>query len=204
MRLPVAAAAEPIPPTLRDGEPRHDSRVVPRGEPASQSALAGIVERSPKIIESLALAAVHHAAVGERDEAFRTLADATDLLLGVSDRAAVEHALLLVGECLVDLRSFERAVEPLEEALRLADARDDLRAGARARLALGRARLELGEAASRELLEDAGEMLEDLGDHEAIKTVEALLRRSESKIEASPRSFHWRTASSAPPPPSRR
>jgi hypothetical protein len=229
MRPSPALPPDSIPDTLRDGEAPRASGVVPRlsgaerpGESEPQRELgigdraSALVEGSPAMLEALARVAAEHLAAGERVEAATTASDALRLLARAKERAPLEGALLLVGECLVGLDSPQRALAPLEECVALADARADLAAGARARCALGRARLALGDAACRELFEDAGELLEELADRrrrgsvagghadddaEALAAVEALLRLAEARIDESPRSFHARTISSTPPPP---
>jgi tetratricopeptide (TPR) repeat protein len=190
---PISLGPDPIPPTLRDGEPnpRVRSDVVPKlAEAAAVPTLTGIVERSPTIIESLATAAAEHVARGEREEALRTIADAVDLLEDVKDRRLAVRSLLTIGEALTSLGLFERAEPRLAEALALADAAGESVLGARARAALGRVLLGLGDASCRGMLEDAGEMFEELGDTQAVLAIDRLLRIASTSFEETPRSFH--------------
>lgn len=60
---------------------------------------------------------------------------------------------------------------------------------ARASVDLGEALLALEDPTCRALLEDAGTLFEDLGDQEAVRRVDTLLRAAEASIEESPRSF---------------
>jgi tetratricopeptide (TPR) repeat protein len=185
-------ASDPIPPTLRDGEPpRHHSDVIPKKLPtATPTPLGSIMERSPRIIETLAETAAEHVARGEREEALRTIADAVDLLEDVRDRSLATRSQLVIGESLVQLGLYERAEKRLEEAVALADRAGDAHLGARARLALGKAWLGLDDSSCRGILEDAGEMFEELGDVETVLMIDKLLRIATLSLEESPRSFH--------------
>jgi tetratricopeptide (TPR) repeat protein len=182
---------DPIPPTLRDGErapPRSD--VVPKQANAPLTPLGSIVDRSPRIIETLAETAASHVASGDRDEALRTIADAVDLLEDVRDRSQATRSLVIIGESLVQLGLYERAEHRLEEAVALADRASDTHLGARARLALGKVWLGLDDPSCRGILEDAGEMFEELGDVESVLAIDKLLRVAAHSFEESPRSFH--------------
>jgi tetratricopeptide (TPR) repeat protein len=180
-----------IPPTLRDGErapPRSD--IVPKQVNPPLTPLGSIIDRSPRIIETLAETAASHVAAGEREEALRTIADAVDLLEDIRDREQATRSLVIIGEALVQLGLYERAESRLEEAVALADRTSDARLGARARLALGKVWLGLDDPSCRGILEDAGDIFEELGDVESVFVIDKLLRIAAHSFEESPRSFH--------------
>jgi hypothetical protein len=182
-RLPIIP--DPIPPTLRDGERRRHSEVVPAVRTDDRAAA-----RQARELEALAETAAQHVAAGERDQALRAACDVVDMLEDVRERCFATRTLVTLGEALVALGLYERAAPRLEEAVALADHARDVRLGARARQALGRAWLGMGEPSCRGLLEDAGELFESLGDGAAVAEIDRLLRIAASSIEPSPRSFH--------------
>jgi hypothetical protein len=160
-----AEALEPIPPTLRDGEPK------------AALAPSGVVPRP---------------SAGEREAE----EDALALLAQLGDDA-------FPGRILAALGPLDQAPAILAGAAARADARGDMRTGARARHALGLALWAQGEASCREALEDAGTLFEELGDDLAVRAIDALLRDIASGLEESPRSFARRDATTLSPPPPR-
>jgi tetratricopeptide (TPR) repeat protein len=129
--------------------------VVPR-EPTTPLApsRAIAVLRSVRVYDALAEAAHQHVALGERDEALRTIADAVELLDGVRDRRPFARVLVEIGECLVELGCVDRARPLLEEAFAHAESLPDARLGARARRAMAAVASPAG-AHAKEAVEDA-------------------------------------------------
>ena len=108
---------------------------------------------------------------------------------------ACERSVLAAGafasaEGLLARGRLEQAGQRYQAAARAYDELGDAAGSARALLGLGRVLLGLEDPACREALEDAGTAYEDLGDEEAVRQVDRLLRVAERSIDESPRSFH--------------
>jgi hypothetical protein len=179
---PLRANANPIPQADEDAEPSRSSGVVLRAPEAVPMTRAGLVLRALRIHEALAEAAMQQAALGERDQALRTIDDALALLEAVRDRRPFTRVLVGIGECLVELDCAERADPLLLEAVGLADALPDARLGARARRALGRVWLAVGNPSCRRVLYDARKMFERLGDRKAVLEIDDLLRATAAAL----------------------
>ena len=111
-------------------------------------------------------------------------------IVPVAERVARAESALHVGEELLARGLLEQAGERFQAAARAYDELGDAANGARALLGLGRVLLGLEDPVCREVLEDAGTCLEDLGDEDAVREVDALLRIADRSIDESPRSFH--------------
>jgi hypothetical protein len=197
MRPPSSAEIEPLPPTLRDGEPRSglESGIVPRPsaepEPAPPPpAASGVARRSLAArVELLAAAASRAFSRGEVGDAHRAAKRALAVLGTLEDDPALAPAELVVGRCLVGLGAPHQALLVLDAAIRHADACGDPRTQARALEALGHALWSLGDPACREVLEDAGTIFEELGEEAAVRSIDSLLRDVSLLVEESPGSF---------------
>lgn len=189
MRPHDTAAIEPVPPTLRDGEPRKApvSGVVPKGEAGPVS----VAVRRPMAfeVEALSGAATQAFARGEVGAAHRAARDALELLRLIGEVPGLARAELAVGRCLVGLGEPHRALGVLDAAERHADETGDLRTRGRALQLLGQALWAMGDAACRAAFEDAGSIFEDLGDEAAMRSIDAILRDVALIVEESPRSF---------------
>jgi len=138
----------------------------------------------------LAEMGVHHVALGQLEEARRTVQDGLLLLPSVRDVHASAAASMLFGEALLGLSEAHRARERFDVAAALYDSLHDLASAARARVGLARALILLGDPSARAVLEDAGTLYEDLGDEEAVRSIDFELRLANADFEESPRSFH--------------
>ena len=143
-----------------------------------------------RMVLLLAEMGVHQVALGENEQARRTVNDGLLLLPSVRDAFASAAASMLFGEALLGLHEAHRARERFDVAAAIYDELGDMAAAARARVGLARALVLLRDPSARAVLEDAGDLYEELGDQEAMRSIDFELRETAADFEESPRSFH--------------
>jgi hypothetical protein len=174
---------------LREWRSRRDSSLPP--------ALV-TREQAEKLIVELAELSLQHVAIGELDEARRTVGDAVPLFDDVKDPAIVARASMLLAETMLLLDAPQHAKPRFEVALEIFERAGDTRWIARARAGIGRALVALDDPDGRFALEAAARALETLGDDWGRDRIQAALRDGAVSGET-PKVGYGRPVSIPPP-----
>jgi hypothetical protein len=160
-------------------------------------------ERSNRLVLVLVEIALQHMALGDRDEARRSIADALLVLEQVNDEPTIARASLVLGEALLAL-DLPRHAEP--RFVRAADIYErfgDQRSALRAKVGLGQTLVALDDEVGCAVLRTAREKCG--GDPAILAHIDAALKAAE-KIFDTPRTVHtgYGRPVSIPPPRPRR
>ncbi|MBS2019274.1 MAG: hypothetical protein JST00_40800 [Deltaproteobacteria bacterium] len=156
-------------------------------------------DRSPSMVLVLAEMALRQLALGQRDEARKTVGDAIVVLEEVTDERVIAQASILVGEALLALDLPHLAHPHLARSVEILPRYRERKLTTRARIGLGRTLVALDDPAGIDVLLSA--RLTADGDATMLAQIEGTLEYA-TKLFDTPRSVHTgygRPVSFAPP-----
>jgi hypothetical protein len=161
---------------------------------------------SGRVLGLLAEAALHHAVLGEYEEARRAVGEAAPLFTEAPEGRRTARAALLVGEACLLLDAPQHAEPRLHFALTVFEELGDRPTATRALASLGRALVMLDDPRGIVMLETARATFAELGDQGAMIQAYAVRRSAEAALEGEPprsiRTGYARPITVFPPRPS--